>query len=113
MSPFFADPTKKTIEYDIKRGNAQWALSFYEERGPLEDEYGKPNRNCRPVASYLWGTVRNIVQAGNVVSFDMILAPSFQSNAIACGYILPIKGVHMDYDTATQTGQMHLLFTKA
>ncbi|MFO1432464.1 MAG: putative Ig domain-containing protein [Candidatus Competibacteraceae bacterium] len=103
-SPFFVDPSGTQFEYDVPRGQAQWVM-FYYSRGPLEDEYGKPNRDSRPIAAFAWGTVRNVLKTSNgIVTMDLIL-----DTALPAILGVSAQGVRMTYDLNTQTGTAEIL----
>lgn len=104
MSPFFLDPTGTNFEYDVDRGDAEWALSYYETRGPREPDYGRTSRNCRPVASYAWGTVNNIAQDGNVVTFDLLFDPGLVDGSASFGDPIGALGWHVTFNLATTSG---------
>lgn len=106
-SPFFVDSSSKHFEYDVPRGQAQWAVSYY-SRGPLEDQYGKPNRDSRPIAAFAWGSVENIsyTDDGNL-RFNLVLDSVL--SVAANGFGIPAKGARVSYDLKTQTGSVEPL----
>jgi hypothetical protein len=114
FSPFFASCSGMGFDFDSVCGTAQWALSFYEQRGPLEAEYGKPSRDSRPVASIAWGTIENIQLFGDTVMFDMIAASVLTDGSLdvpdaewidtSVNNVLGTNFWRVRYDTSTLTG---------
>ncbi|GEM_PF-3272248 len=104
MSPFFKDPTGTNFEFDVDRGDAEWTLSYYESRGPRETDYGRTSRNCRPVASYAWGTVTNVQLNGDTLVLDLLFDPGLVDGSASFGDAIGAIGWHVIFNLATTSG---------
>ena len=109
LSPFFKDPTGTNYEFDVDRGDAEWALSYYETRGPREADYGRTSRNGRPVASYAWGTVANIQQNGDELVFDLLFDPGLVDGSASFGEPIGAAGWHVTFNLATTSGASEVM----
>ena len=105
-SPFFANPTGSQLEFDVPRGKAHWVFSYYEERGPLEPEFGKPTRNSRPVAAYAWGSIENISLDEDVVSFDLVLDPGLVDGTKSFNFPFLLDRVRLSFNTRVRSGKI-------